>query len=179
MRKLCIGILCLLLAGLCACAGQAAPDTAAGTVAQATVTQAPTEPADYFDMVWGWACPAGKYAQYIEKIYHTESGTAGSSGKAAISAVALLEFSKAVAGDPTQDLAPVFASMNDSQARFFAFQWIRLRALADRALSDPQQFHAEFDWAGLEEFDAAQYSFDAVEDLEGVIDLLLCREEMR
>jgi len=163
MKKLCAGMLCVLLLGFCACGTRAAPDAAG--------TGEPT--AAYFDMIWGWECPEGKYSSYIDQIYHTERGTAGSSGKAAISTVSLLEFSKAFSGD-NKALAPVFDAMNDSQARYFASQWIRLRALAGEALRGPAQFREEYGWAGLEDFDAAPYSFEALDALDGVISLFLC-----
>jgi hypothetical protein len=163
MKKLCTGILCVLLLGLCACGLQTALDAAD--------TGEPA--AGYFDMVWGWKCPEGKYSSYIDKIYHTERGTAGSSGKAAISAVSLLEFSKAFSDDVIA-LTPAFDAMNDSQARYFASQWIRLRSLAGEALSDPDQFREEYGWAGLEDFDAVPYSFEDLNALNGVISSLLC-----
>jgi len=163
MKKFCAGLLCVMLLGFCACGQQTVPEEA---------------PTDYFDMVWGWHCPAGKFASYIENIYHMEHGTAGSSGKAAISAVTLLEFSRAYAQGDSEALAPIFASMNDAQARFFASQWIRLYALANYALDDPAQFHEEYDWAGLEDFDASLYSVDELDNLNGAIAMVLCREEM-
>jgi len=153
----------MLLLGLCACGQQGAPE----------------EPAtNYFDMVWGWECPENAYAAYVDEIYHTESGTAGSAGKAAGSAVTLLAFSRAVAGD-TVELTYFFEAMNDAQARFFASQWLRLLPLAREAVNDPAQFHAEYDWAGLEDYDAAQYSIEDVNALDHTIAYLLCREEMR
>jgi len=172
MKKLCAGVLCVLLLGLCACARQAAPE-------ETTQATAPVEiSVNYFDMVWGWECPAGKFASYIDQIYHTEHGTAGSSGKAARSAVTLLELSKAYAQSETEELTSTFASMNDAQARFFASQWIRLFALASYALDDPAQFHESYDWAGLEDFDAPLYSVDDLSDLNDAITMVLCREEM-
>lgn len=112
MKKLCAALLCLLLAGLCAC-GQTAPE------APTTPTTEPTT--DYFEMVWGWHCPENAFASYIDEIYHTESGTAGNSGKVARSAVALLALCKAYSEDQQADLATAFAAMNDAQARFFGF----------------------------------------------------------
>ena len=179
MKKACGLLLCLLLAGLCACgrAGTAEPTTKASQT-EAT-TELTVDANSYFDMVWGWECPAGDYAAYIDDIYHTESGTAGSSGKAALKAVRLLEFSNAIPDEYREGLAPVFASMNDAQARFFAAQWIRLRALAGEALRDPGRFHESYDWAGLEDFDAALYSAERLERLDGVIASFLLRGEMQ
>jgi len=165
MKKLCAGMLCVLLFGLCACGLQAAPDAGEPT-------------AGYFEMVWGWECPQSKYVLYIDRIYHTEEGTAGSSGKAARSAVTLLEFSSVFSEDDAHALAPTFASMNDAQARFFASQWIRLRTLAGEALRDPEQFREEYGWAGLEDFDAALYAAEKMNDLDSVIAAFLCRQEM-
>jgi hypothetical protein len=47
------------------------------------------------------------------------------------------------------------------------------------ALDDPQRFHEEYDWAGLEDIDAALYSADDLNRMDGVISSLLCREEMQ
>jgi len=116
MKKLCAGILCVMLLGLCACVQQAAPEVTTSTTTLEDTT------IGYFDMVLGWKCPEGKYSQYIDRIYHTECGTAGSAGKSAISGVAVLDFSKAFAGDDSHALASTFDAMNDSQARFFASQ---------------------------------------------------------
>ena len=177
MKRLCAGALCLLLLGLCACGRQAAPEE---STAQTTATEATMESATgYFDMVWGWECPQGEYASYINKIYHTEHGTAGSSGKAAISAVTLLEFSNAFSEEHTVELATAFASMNDSQARFFASQWLCAHVLAIEALRDPELFHQDYDWAGLKDFDAAAYTTNDLNHLDGIIAGFLCREEMQ
>ena len=165
MKKLCAGMLCVLLLGFYACA-QTAPEE---TVQETT---------GYFEMVWEWQCPEGKYASYINTIYHTEEGTAGSSGKAAISAVKLLEFSKAFSEDGSDELDAVFASMNDAQARFFAAQWIWLYSLACWALEDPEQFHESYDWVGLEDFEASLYSSDDLYHLNDEIGMFLFREEM-
>lgn len=172
MKKLCAGILCVMLLGLCACVRQAAPE-------ETTQVTKPEETSiGYFDMVWGWKCPEGEYSQYIDRIYHTECGTAGSASKSAISGVAVLDFSKAFAGDDAHALVSTFDAMNDSQARFFASQWIRLNVLAKEALRDPVWFRETFGWAGLEEFDAALYSIQEVNVLNDVIASLLCRPEM-
>jgi len=172
MKKLCAGILCVLLLGFCACTRQvASQETVPATTLVARTT-------DYFDMVWGWKCPEGKYASYIDRIYHWEHGTAGSSGTAGVSAVALLVFSRAFAGDDAHTLAPIFASMNDAQARFFASQWIHLNRLAGEALRDPAQFRETFGWAGLEDFDETAYSLEELNVLCDVISSLLCRPEM-
>ena len=173
MSKLCAGILCVLLLGLCACTQQVASQE---TVPAATAPQ--EDAADYFNMIKSWESPQNKYAPYINTIYHWEHGTAGSSGKAGVSAVALLDFSKAFAGDDAHALSPIFASMNDSQARFFASQWIHLNRLAGEALRDPARFRETFGWAGLEDFDAAPYSVQELDVLNDVISSLLCREEM-
>jgi len=159
MKKLCVGLLCVLLLGLCACGRQAAPE---GGAPELTTSQETTA---YFGMVWGWQCPEGKYAAYIDKIYHTQRGTAGSTGKAALAAVALLDFSKAYAQDDRAALGAVFASMNDAQARHFASQWISLFSTARSALLDPARFREEYGWAGLEDFDAALYSAEELDHL--------------
>lgn len=172
MKKLRAIALCILLLSLCACGPQAAPEE---PEPESTTSYS----AGYFDMVWGWQCPEGSFAQYINQIYHTEHGTAGSSGKAAKSAVALLALSKAFTHDDAITMEPVFASMNDAQARFFASQWLWLRNLADSALNDPAQFLKEYGWAGLEDFDASLYSMDDVVRLDNVIAFYLCRDEMR
>jgi len=130
-------------------------------------------------MVWGWECPEGEFAPYVDDIYHAPvQGTAGSSAIAAY-VVCLLEFSNGVSHENWQGLAPVFASMNDSQARHFSAQWIRLRALASEALRDPESLRERHGPAEPEDFDAALYSIERLESLDETIASFLLRQEMQ
>ena len=159
----------ILLIGLCAC----------GQAETAKNSETEEEFDGYSAMVKGWKCPRGAYADYIDDIYRTENGTTGSSRKAAISAVTLLDFSNVAAGEGVESLIPVFASMNDAQARTFAAQWINLRSLAGEALRDPERFRQSYGDAGLEDFDATLYSTDKLDDLDRMVAMALLPDGMR
>jgi len=169
VKKLCASLLVVLLIGLCAC----------GRAEMVKDSEMGDESNGYSDMVREWKCPRGAYADYIDDIYYTENGRAGSSGQEASSAIALLDLSNVLSGEGVESLIPVFATMNDAQARVFAAQWIKLRPLADEAIRDPKEFQKGHTDGALEDFDATLYSVDKLEDLDRMVAMALLPAGMR